>query len=110
DNAHAEKLLQHCLNSADFHSATDEILDSTSLLPGTRCLFLLKLSESFAREKDHLTATQYLRVGRADFDSVSPANQAQFLNLLVQLGRADEAADITIRRATQGLPPVPLQE
>lgn len=109
-HARAEQLLHRCLDSDDLHATTDEILDDPNLQPGICCLFMLKLAETFAAKKDSLTATHYLRQSRHYFDAASPATQTRFLQLLVRIGRADEAADITMSRALQGQAAVPVDD
>lgn len=109
-DAQADQLLQRCLASRDLHAATDAVLDDITLQPGLHCLLMLKLAETFAAKKDNLTATHYLRQGRHYFDGASITTQVQFLKLLVRIGRADTAADITMSRALQGQSAVPVDD
>lgn len=106
----ADLLLQHCLTSQDIHAATDAVLADTAVSKGICFLLMLKLAQNFAANKDNLTATHYLRQGRHYFDLAETSAQVQFLELLVHVGRADTAADITMRRALQGLPTVPVND
>ena len=109
-DAKADRLLQSCFANQDIHVVTDALLDDTTLHQGLYCLLMLKLAQTFAVNKDRLTATHYLRQGQHYFDEASTSTQVQFLELLVHIGRADTAADITMSRALQGLPAVPVNE
>lgn len=105
---YADRLVQTCLNNADLYAATDQVFDDKSLPSEIHSLFLLKLAENFASRNDKLIATHYLRQGRHYFDDAPAATQIRLLNLLVRIGRVDDAADIVMNRALQGLPAVEL--
>lgn len=91
------KLVDECFAAGDLLEAVDHVLEHEELAGQKAFSFFLLLSERFRERQDTLTALHFLNLARERFNGNDQHLCTLLAKKFIELGRADDAADILVR-------------
>lgn len=97
----AAQWARECMQSDDIHLAVDTLVASKAPAPDELVLYFIELSDRFAELKDGLTALHFLEMAKQNLPESDDRLRALVVKRFIGLGKAEEAADITVRAALQ---------